>query len=176
MLAAGPDQVMVLGAGADLSRDETAGGTLAAYGVDVCAGGEELVLPLSLTIGAWLLDQAGWTGPRTYTTGRPSTEGRVAVLVMADLSAKRSLQAPGFLDERAELFDARIATALAIGDAEQLASLDLDLGEELMAAGAPVLKTLGDMTKGAEVVAHLRFDSAPLGVGYVVADWLLSDN
>ena len=73
----------------------------------------------------------------------PDVDGRVALLVMADGSAKRSTSAPGFLDDRAEAFDASIAAALADGDAEALASLDLELGAELWAAGTPALRTLG---------------------------------
>lgn len=174
VLDAAPERIVVVGAGvAADDLDEGAGGTLASYGVDVRAGGDALVLPLSLTIGAWLLDRAGWSGARTYSTGRPLIDGRVGLLVMADGSAKRSLQAPGFLDERAEPFDAALAKALSEGDAESLASLDTDLGAELLAGGVPALKTLGELTKGADIVARLRYDSAPLGVGYIVADWVL---
>ena len=174
LLAAQPDRIVVIGAG-DLEADvdETAGGTLAAYGVDVRTGGSGARLPLSLTIGAWLLDQAGWTGRRTYSTGHPDVDGDVALLVMADGSNGRSEKAPGFLDERAEPFDAVIASALADGDAEALATLDPDLGAELGASGVPALRTLAQLTKGAAVIAHLRYDAAPLGVGYVVADWVL---
>ena len=82
--------------------------------------------------------------------------------------------APGFLDERAEAFDASIAAALAAGDAEALAVLDAELGAELWAAGVPALRTLGELAKGADIVANLRVDVAPFGVGYWVADWVLS--
>ncbi|MRJ77008.1 hypothetical protein GEV29_10695 [Aeromicrobium sp. SMF47] len=174
LLDVAPERVVVLGPGPSADDlDEDAGGSLAAYGAAVHAGGPTTVLPLSLTIGAWLLDRAGWTGPRTYSTGRPDVDGRVALLVMADGSAKRSLQAPGFLDERAEGFDASIAAALAAGDPEALTALDLGLAEELAAGGVPALRTLGELTKGADVTARLRFDAAPLGVGYLVADWVL---
>lgn len=170
-----PDRVVVIGAGdLDHDRDETAGGSLASYGVDVRAGGDDVVLPLSLTIGAWLLDRAGWTGPRTYSTSAPDVVGDVVLLVMADGTTRRSLQAPGFLDERAEPYDASIAAALSSGDAEALIALDPDLGAELGAAGVPALRTLGDMAKGADVTAHLRVDEAPFGVGYFVADWVMA--
>ena len=91
LVACGPDRVVVVGTG-DLAgdRDEAAGGTLARFGVDVRAGGPNDELPLSLTIGAWLLDRAGWPGPRTYSTGEPDTTGKVALLVMADGSAPRT--------------------------------------------------------------------------------------
>ena len=186
LTAAEPERIVVVGAGGlghDL--DETAGGTLAGYGVDLRVGGDDVRLPLSLTIGAWLLDQAGWTGPRTYSTGRPAIDGssRVAVLAMADGSNGRSEKAPGFLDERAEPFDASIASALADGDPAALVALDLELGAALGSTGVPALHTLGgmvldttmlDVTKGAAVTARLRYDEAPLGVGYVVADWTLT--
>lgn len=175
LVALVPDRVVVIGAGdLDTDRDESAGGTFASYGVDLDVGGEGGELPLSLAVGAWLLDRAGWTGPRTYSTGTPDVGGRVALLVMADGSAKRSTSAPGFLDDRAEPFDASIAAALAKGDAEALASLDAELGATLWAAGTPALRVLGELTKGADIVANLRVDVAPYGVGYWVADWMIS--
>jgi hypothetical protein len=175
ILAVEPDRVVVIGAGELVTdRDESAGGTFAPYGVDLHVGGDGSELPLSLAVGAWLLDRAGWSGPRTYSTGTPDVGGRVALLVMADGSAKRSTSAPGFLDDRAEAFDASIAAALAEGDAYALASLDAELGAELWAAGTPALRTLGELTKGADIAAHLRVDVAPFGVGYWVADWVLS--
>lgn len=172
--AHGPDRIVVIGAGAlDTDRDESAGATFAPYGVDLHVGGDSVELPLSLAVGAWLLDRAGWSGPRTYSTGTPEVGGRIALLVMADGSAKRSTSAPGFFDDRAEAFDAAIAAALGQGDAETLAGLDPELGAELWAAGTPALKTLGQLTKGADIVANLRVDVAPFGVGYWVADWVL---
>jgi hypothetical protein len=174
IIASAPDRVVVIGAG-DLraDRDEQAGGSFAPYGVDLHVGGPSAELPLSLAVGAWLLDRAGWSGPRTYSTGTPDVGGRVALLVMADGSAKRSTSAPGFLDDRAEAFDASIASALATGDAEALASLDPELGSELWAAGTPALRIMGKLTKDADIVANLRVDVAPFGVGYWVADWVL---
>jgi aromatic ring-opening dioxygenase LigB subunit len=174
LLAAGPRRIVVVGHGdLDHDLDETAGGTLGPYGVDVRAGGDDPVLPLSLTIGAWLLDTAGWHGPRTYSTGRPAVGDDVALLVMADGSNGRSEKAPGFLDERAAPFDAAIAAALADGDPEALTALDPLLGSELGSSGVAALRLLGEMARGASVTAHLRYDGAPLGVGYIVADWVL---
>jgi hypothetical protein len=175
LIALDPDRIVVLGDGAlDGERDEEAGGSLAGFGVDVRAGGGTDELPLSLTIGAWLLDRAGWSGPRTYSTGEPEVAGRVALLVMGDGSAKRTTTAPGFFDERAEGFDAAIASALATADAAALAGLDLALGAELWVAGTPALKTLGRMTKDAAITPRLRSNTAPFGVGYFVAEWVLS--
>jgi len=174
LLVPGPERVVVLGTGvlaADL--DETAGGTFAPYGVDLHVGGPGSELPLSLAVGAWLLDRAGWAGPRTYSTRVPDVD-EAALLVMADGSAKRSSTAPGFLDDRAEAFDAGVAAALAAGDPDALAALDPQLGADLWAAGVPALRTLGELTKGADIHAQLHVDVAPFGVGYWVADWVLS--
>jgi hypothetical protein len=174
LLSTGPERVVAVGTGAlDGPVGESAGGTLGGHGVDVRAGGPEEVLPLSLTVGAWLLDRAGWSGPRTYTTAAVPADDRVALLVMGDGSARRSLQAPGYLDDRAEPYDAVISAALADGDADALASLDVHLGDELLAAGPRALAVLGEMTKGADVSARLRWDGAPYGVGYWVADWTI---
>jgi hypothetical protein len=175
LVGARPDRVVVLGsAEPGFTADESAGGTLAGHGVDVRAGGPRLELPLSLTVGAWLLDQVSWSGPRSYVAEVPDTHDRVALLVMADGSARRSLAAPGHLDERAEAFDADVARALAQGDAVALAGLDLDLAVELLASGAPALVRLGEAAKGADIAARLRCDVAPFGVGYWVADWTIS--
>ena len=175
LIATSPDRIVVIGTG-DLTdpADESAGGTLAGHGVDVRAGGDDLILPLSHTIGAWLLDQAGWNGPRTYTTTSLPTDDRVALLVMAGGSARHSLKAPGYLDERAEAHDAAIGAALGSGDADALASLDVHLADELLAPGPRALVVLGEMTKGADVTARLRWNGAPFGVGYWVADWTIT--
>jgi len=175
LVSMAPDRIVVIGTGTlQEPVDESAGGTLAGHGVDVRAGGDDVLLPLSLTIGAWLLDQAGWDGPRTYTTTSVATDDRLALLVMAGGSARRSLKAPGYLDERAEARDAAIGAALAGGDADALASLDVHLGDELLAPGTRALVVLGEMTKGADVTARLRWDGAPFGVGYWVADWTIA--
>lgn len=177
LVAAHPERIVVLGPGKPdpLDRDATAGGTLAPFGVDLAAGGPDRVLPLAHTIGAWLLDRAGWTGERRYTTGPPAgTEEPEAWLVMADGSAKRSDTAPGYLDARAEGFDARIAAALADGDPEALAGLDLTLADDLWCTGAAPLAELGRTLRGARVArARVHYDGAPRGVGYWAADWQL---
>lgn len=182
LLAAGPDRVVVLGAGGlPGALDERAAGTLASYGADVRAGSDDgaPTLPLSLTIGAWLLDAAGWAGPRTYVTASPHLDDDevVALLVMSDCSTKRSDKAPGHLDGRAEPFDASVVEALAAGDPAALSVIDPALGAELGSTGVPALHELArlataETAKDATVAAHVRYDGAPLGVGYVVADWV----
>src|SRR6185437_11526524 len=60
---------------------------------------------------------------------------RVAFLVMADGSARRTLKAPGYLDDRAEPFDDEIARALAAVDTKSLAAIDPTAASDLLAAG-----------------------------------------
>jgi len=190
LLAAASEVVVVLGPGPSTGRWPTdTGGTLAGLGVDVRAGGAgPLVLPLSLTVGAWLLDRAGWTGRRAYvavSSGQhpadvepgllpgPETE-RTGVLCMADGSAKRSTAAPGHFDARAEGHDAAVARALAAGDATALADLDTSLAMQLWVGGSPAWRALGTAAlarSAAPPKAVLLHESAPLGVGYLMATW-----
>ncbi|MGZ5408867.1 MAG: class III extradiol dioxygenase subunit B-like domain-containing protein [Aeromicrobium sp.] len=183
LIASDPQHIAVLGDGPpDTYWDHHAGGTLKAYGVDVHAGGATDELPLGLAIGAWLLDRKGWTGSRAYATGEVDPRGRTALLVMADGTAKRSTEAPGFSDDRAGDFDRLVSDALAGGDAPTLAGLDEELAAELWSGGARPLRLLGNIVanalgpnqKDASVAARLRYNEAPFGVGYWVANWSLS--
>ena len=99
------------------------------------------------------------------------------LLVAGDGSARRGEKAPGHLDERAAPYDAVVEEALRDGDAVTLASLDLGLGTELLAAGAPVLRALGDavLASGRAVqTADLAYADDPFGVRYWVARWDLA--
>ncbi len=183
LLASRPDVVVLVGPGAEGRYGPGDGGDLRGFGVDlevpldggVRPGGRRL--PLSLTVGAWLLDGAGHRGTRigagpgdvaAVVTDLP---GRVALLVTGDGSARRSEKAPGSLDDAAAPFDAAVAAALAAGDAAALAALDAAEGERLLAAGVPVWRAVGALLAGRTVDADLLFDAAPFGVGYLVASW-----
>lgn len=174
VLAASPERVVVLGDGGD-GADESAGGTFRGFGPGVRAGGPTLGLSPGLTVGAWLLDVAGWTGPRTYASklDADATE-RVGVLVMADGSARHRMLAPEWADAEGRAFDAAVAKALADGDASELAALDLDAAETFKASGIAGLVALGETCEGVRITAHLRYDGAPFDVGYWVADWHLT--
>lgn len=183
-----PARVLVVGSEAPPApADERAGGSLAPHGIDVTAGGPDGGLGLAHTVGAWLLDEAGWTGSRVYVHEVHASDlDDSAVLVMADGSARRSERAPGHLDDRAEPFDATIAAALADGDADALGGIDLELADSLLCAGAPAWRTVGDAVSarlhategapvdGSGVEARLHLDDAPLGVGWFVAEWNVS--
>ena len=174
VLAESPDRMIILGDGG-AGSDESAGGTFRGFGPDIRAGGPDLVLPPGLTVGAWLLDLAGWSGPRTYAT-TADLEGpeRVGVLVLADGSARHRLLAPEWEDIEGRAFDADVSKALETGDASALASLDLEAAQEFRAAGIAGLVALGETCEDARIDAQLRYDGAPFDVGYWVADWVLS--
>jgi hypothetical protein len=64
LVAARPDLIAVVGGGpADGEFGAAAAGGLHPYGVDVTVGTGEPVLPLSLTVGRWLLERAGVLEP-----------------------------------------------------------------------------------------------------------------
>jgi hypothetical protein len=190
LVDAAPDVVVAVGsASASGEWDQTAGATMRSYGVDVRAGGPEMALPLSLGIAARALDDAAWHGSRRYAAlasaadaaenaavGRRLADSadRVAMLVMGDGSAKRTSEAPGYLDERAEAFDAAVVAALGAGDATSLLGLSPALAADLWVDGLPAWQALaGAIDPATSVDAVVRYDAAPRGVGYFVVDWKL---
>ena len=100
------------------------------------------------------------------TTGGP---GR-SVLVVANGSACRTEKAPGFLDERAEAFDAALARALTAPDPDALRALDGGLAQELWADVAALPALADALAPGARTVA-VDHDAAPYGVQYWVVRW-----
>ncbi|MFJ2201346.1 class III extradiol dioxygenase subunit B-like domain-containing protein [Streptomyces violaceusniger] len=172
---------------------------LAAPAADGSSGGDDAAgrspspppapsLPLSLAVAAWLLEHAGWdpavpveglgvgeplAAERCIEVGRElaGRAERIALLVMGDGTACRTLKAPGYLDERAAPFDAEVARALAAADTGALAALDEELAYELKAAGRAPLQVLAGAAERAPLKGELRYDEAPYGVGYFVASW-----
>jgi hypothetical protein len=185
-LATRPEVVVVVGDGADGRFGPGDGGDLRGFGVDlevpfagpVRPGGRRT--PLPHTIAAWLLDEAGHTGlrlgvaPGDLADVLAGLPGPAAVLAMGDGSARRTVKAPGYLDETAAPFDDAVAAALAVGDAAALAALDAAEGERLLAAGVPTWRAVGAVLAGREVRARLHVHDAPFGVGYLVADWVVA--
>jgi hypothetical protein len=95
----------------------------------------------------------------------------VGLLVVGEGSARRSLKAPGYLDERAEGFDAVVSRGLATADAQgELSTLDDELAYELMASGRAPWQVLAGAAAGS-LGAELLYEDAPYGVGYFVAAW-----
>jgi hypothetical protein len=168
-----PGIVVIVGA-TGTTADETAGGSFAPWGVDVRVGGSgQPTLSLPHAIGAWLLDEAGWTGPRRYAVPDGPTpvpaDDAWALLVVADGSVTRTPKAPGAFDPEGEVFDATVAAALASGQPARLAELVAPV--RIQAQGVPAwhlaARLMGERTYDARVLA----DTAPYGVGYVVATW-----
>ena len=188
MLAAGPELVVVVGDGAPPGMRFGPGdaGSLGGFGLDlevpfdgrVRPGG--VPVPLPHTLGAWLLDEAGsggrriGVGPADLPALVRELPGPLGILAMGDGSARRSVKAPGYLDEDAAPFDAAVAQALAAGDAAALAALDPDRGQRLLAAGVPTWRAVGEALAGQRVAARLHLDTAPFGVGYLVAHWVVA--
>ncbi|MEV8588384.1 class III extradiol dioxygenase subunit B-like domain-containing protein [Streptomyces sp. NPDC051180] len=201
LAAARPDRLYVVGAAPDGGHGvHPAGstGSFAGFGVDLSvrlgeapAGdgdeGARRALPTSLAVGAWLLGRAGWAdapieglgvdGAATPDVcaglgrGLADSAGRVALLVLGDGSACRTVKAPGYLDERAEDFDAAAARALGTADTAALLALDTGLAHELKAAGRAPWQVLAGAAQGAGLDGRLLFEDAPYGVGYFVAAW-----
>lgn len=114
-------------------------------------------------IAASLLRQAGFTG--ALVDGPADL-----VVVSADGTATRSEKAPGFFDDRAAGFDKEIETALALGDAPVLASLDAELATELWCRGVPAFRAMAALMPSPEAAA-VAYADAPYGVAYWVATW-----
>ncbi|MEU6430521.1 class III extradiol dioxygenase subunit B-like domain-containing protein [Microbispora sp. NPDC046973] len=193
LLDARPDVLAVAG-GAEVTASfpADAAGTLRPWGPDVRVGPGDLVLPLSLTIGRWLLERArgsggdlpalrfeavGFDAPpaECAALGRrlAEPERRVALLVMGDGSARRTEKAPGYIHPDAVPYDEMLAGALASGDTGRLLGLDPDEARELWAAGRAAFQVLGGAAQGAPppAASELLYDDAPYGVGYFAARW-----
>ncbi|MEV0438135.1 class III extradiol dioxygenase subunit B-like domain-containing protein [Streptomyces spectabilis] len=201
LAASRPDLLVVVGPAEQSGRGphaQGAPGSFRGFGVDLdvtlgdapagqSGTASERGLPTSLAVAGWLLGRTEWSAAPVegLGVGEPlaperciqSGEGiaaradRVAMLVMGDSSACRTLKAPGYLDHRAEGFDAHVAEALGAADVAALKSLDTELAYELKAAGRAPWQVLAGAAEGAGLQGALLFDDAPYGVGYLVATW-----
>lgn len=102
-----------------------------------------------------------WAGP----------DGLVAV---GNGSAKRTEKAPGYFDERAEAFDARLRDALVAPSPAVLRGVDPALAHELWAS-VESFGTLADalerMVSTGSITVSVDYDDAPYGVQYWVIRW-----
>jgi hypothetical protein len=197
LAAARPGRLVVVGpvdsAGPEAYPEGTRG-SFRGFGVDldVRLGADEDApveqrLPYSLAVAAWLLERTGWSDAPVEGLGvgdrlAPERCGRigrdlaaraerVALLVMGDASACRTLKAPGYLDERAAPFDAEVARALGAADVAALTTLDTGLAHELKVSGRAPWQVLAGAAEGADLGGSLLYEDAPYGVGYLVATW-----
>ncbi|MGW6021917.1 class III extradiol dioxygenase subunit B-like domain-containing protein [Streptomyces sp. NPDC055099] len=200
LAASRADRLVVVGPAGEPERGphpQGARGSFRGFGVDLdvrlgrsaheATERTERALPPSLAVAAWLLDRTEWSAAplegfgvgepleaeRCIQVGREIAAGadRVALLVMGDASACRTLKAPGYLDERAAGFDAEVARALGAADVEALKELDEELAHELKAAGRAPWQVLAGAAEGAGLSGELLYDDAPYGVGYLVSTW-----
>jgi hypothetical protein len=196
LVAAQPDLVVVVGGAPEVGPcDPQARGSLAPYGVDVQvgAGTGETSLSLPLTLGLWLLESHAPDLARVLFGVHPETEPprcaslgagiaerapRVALLVMGDASARRSVKGPGYLDDRAAGFDAEVSAALAAVEPQRLLDLDLALAGQLLVAGCAAWQVLAGAAQAREATGapalsgDVGYAAAPYGVCYLVATWL----
>ncbi|WP_067132679.1 class III extradiol dioxygenase subunit B-like domain-containing protein [Microtetraspora malaysiensis] len=201
LVRSGPDVIVVLG-GADRSASYPgdAAGTLRPWGVDVRVGRGAPVLPLSLTVGRWLLDRAELPGPvpaarfEAVAIDAPPDEcaalgakiaragDRVAVLAMGDGSARLTEKSPGYLHPAAAPYDEMLADALGNARVDRLAVLDPAEAADLWVAGRAVFQTLAaaagardESIAAGGLRGELLYQDAPYGVGYLVARWSAAD-
>lgn len=173
LLAAGPSRIVLVGG---------------------ARPGEHLE-PLSIEVGRQLLREAGCRLPveqlviaadsppaDCLAAGRalagpagaadPAGPAGIGLLVMADGSARRTLKAPGYLDQRAAPFDAGVEECLASGRLAGLAELDAELAAELLVAGRAAWQVLAGAVGGRVGSGRLHYSDDPFGVWYPVFSWL----
>ena len=184
LLGREPDLVVVVGPGAATGAwDAGSRLDLSAFAPAIADSGTGAV-PLALGLGAMLLDQAGYRGPRRLqAVGQDEPAGacaklgaelagsgaRTGLLVMGDGSARRTLKAPGYLDQRAAGFDAGVERAIRTGDLAALLELDQSLARDLMATGRPAWQVLAGAMPAPAPATEVLYCDDPFGVAYLVA-------
>lgn len=148
-------------------------------------------LPPAAGMGAYLLDQAAYRGPRViWTVSQDETPGgcrklgaelaatgqRTALLALGDGSARRGPKAPGAFDGRAAGFDAEVERAVRAADLDALLAVDPALARDLMATGRPAWQVLAGALADAGPAstgpaAHVHYAGDPFGVRYLVASF-----
>ena len=190
LLAVEADLVVVVGDAPVVGPcPDGAWGSLRPYGVavDVCQGEGAPSLPLALTLGRWLLDRGPAVAAPVLLFGVSADSppqrcaqlgetlagraARVAMLVMGDGTGRRIPKGPGYLDPRAEPFDAEVARALADGNPAALAAIDPALAGDLLAAGRAPWQVVAGAAGDRAWRGAVTYDAAPYGVGYLVAGW-----
>lgn len=192
--SASPDVLVVVGPGESTLDEAPRAGGFAPYGVDLTvalpgaepAGDAAATAPLSVAVGAWLLQRDGWDGAVSAATvaadaadgecvelGRrlASRADRVALLVMADGSPLRADTTPQDVRARAKVYDAALATAVRDGDPQRLLDLDAALAAEVGSPGRKALRVLAGAADDELFDAEVLYEDAPYGVGYLVGVW-----
>jgi hypothetical protein len=188
LASAEPDVIVVVGgAEATAAYDGSAAGSLREYGVSYAVGAGEPVLPLSLTLGSWLLRRAGLAGgvARFQAVARNTPVAdclrlgrelarqapRVAMLAMGDGPARRAVRIEGAADPDVERYDTEVAAALGEADPARLARLAPALDDELLVAGRAAWQVLAGAAQQRRLTGQLRCAVAQYEVSYLVASW-----
>jgi hypothetical protein len=193
-LLAEPSDLIVVAGGAERTAEFPPHTTarLHHFGIPFTVGPETddaESLPLSLTIGKWLLAEQGappaaWWG---IASDAPPAEclqlgeklaaiaPRVALLAIGDGPGRRARAAPHAADPDADRYDDQVAGALAAADPGALAALDPRQDRPLEIAGRAAWQVLAGAAadeQGQDVFdAELRYRGAPFEVSYAVASW-----
>ena len=196
LLAERPDLIAVVGAdprtGRTAEYPPDAPGQLREFGVPFAVGQDgpdAPPLPLSLTVGKWLLSRAvpEHAPPPTRWWGIAPDAGpaecrrlgeklarlapRVALLAMGDGPGCRARAAPDAADPDADRYDDQVAAALAAADPAALAALDPGQDGPLVIAGRAAWQVLGGAAGQDAFAAELRYRGVPFEVSYFVASW-----
>jgi len=197
VLSADPDRVVLVGVGSEPATFRPGSvGTFAGVGVPLRAAlpgapPESAVgLPLSLTVGAWLLGRrGGWPPLRAEAVSPAVAPGeaaalgqqwaagadRVAIIAMGDGSAALTVKAPGYLVDGAQLWQKRVTQALVEVDLDVIGAIEAEEASAFAAAGRPAWQVLAGAAKARAGVGHwhgdLLADESPYGVAYLVVTW-----
>jgi hypothetical protein len=188
LLGQAPDLLVVVGGARQTAEYPPGpGGSLRDFGVPFTMGADP-VLPISLTIGKWLLAGSVAEGPSVTWQGIASGAAtadclslgeklaglapRVALLAMADGPGRRARGVPGATDPEADRYDDQVSAALAAADPGALAALDPRHDQELFVAGRAAWQVLAGAASSGAFTADLRYAAAPFEVSYYVATWV----
>jgi hypothetical protein len=191
LLGAAPELLVVVGGAAHAAEcPPPAGGSLRDFAVPFTVGADP-VLPLSLTIGKWLLAATAMESQKVAWWGIASGAAtadclnlgeklaalapRVALLALGDGPGRRARGVPGAADPGAERYDDEVTAALAAADPGALAALDPRHDEELFVAGRAAWQVLAGAASRGAFAADLRYAAAPFEVSYYVATWVRAD-
>jgi hypothetical protein len=146
----------------------------------------EPVLPLSATIGSWLLSHSHPSCPvavevvafetppadaAALGATLAASAARVGLLVMGDGAATLTPRAPGYVVEGARQWQRDVDQMLGSASVEAVAALSPDDAERFAAAGRAAWQVLAGAARGSTWRGTLLAAEAPYGVGYTVATW-----